>query len=43
MQFATGNLGHFTLALALRPQLAKANGARVISVASTFNLFGPVV
>lgn len=42
MQFATNYLGHFALALALRPHLAKANGARVVSVASTGNLFAPM-
>ncbi len=39
MQFATNYLGHFALTLALRRHLAKANGARVVSVASTGNLF----
>lgn len=42
MQFATNYLGHFALTLALRRHLAKANGARVVSVASTGNLFAPV-
>jgi NAD(P)-dependent dehydrogenase (short-subunit alcohol dehydrogenase family) len=42
MQFATNYLGHFALALGLRPHLARANGARVVSVASTGNLFAPV-
>lgn len=42
MQFATNYLGHFALALGLRPYLAKANGARVISVASVGSLFAPV-
>lgn len=42
MQFATNYLGHFALALGLRPHLAKANGARVISVASVGSLFAPV-
>ncbi len=42
MQFATNYLGHFALALGLRPHLAKANGARVVSVASVGSLFGPV-
>ncbi len=42
MQFATNYLGHFALTLGLRPHLAKANGARVVSVASTGNLFAPV-
>jgi NAD(P)-dependent dehydrogenase (short-subunit alcohol dehydrogenase family) len=35
MQFATNYLGHFALALGLRPHLAKAKGARIVSVAST--------
>ncbi len=42
MQFATNYLGHFALATALRPYLAKANGARVVSVASVGSLFAPV-
>ncbi|WP_234904967.1 SDR family NAD(P)-dependent oxidoreductase [Agrobacterium pusense] len=42
MQFATNYLGHFTLTLGLRPHLARANGARVVSVASTGTLFAPV-
>ncbi|EHS53541.1 short-chain dehydrogenase/reductase SDR [Rhizobium sp. PDO1-076] len=42
MQFATNYLGHFALALGLRPHLAKANGARVVTVASTGSLFAPV-
>lgn len=42
MQFATNYLGHFALALGLRAHLAKANGARVVSVASSGNLFAPV-
>lgn len=42
MQFATNYLGHFALTLALRPHLAKADSARVVSVASTGNLFAPV-
>lgn len=42
MQFGTNYLGHFALARGLRPYLAKANGARVVSVASTGNLFAPV-
>ena len=33
-QFATNHLGHFRLVKALWPALAKANGARVISVSS---------
>jgi NAD(P)-dependent dehydrogenase (short-subunit alcohol dehydrogenase family) len=42
MQFATNYLGHFALAQGLRGCLAKANGARVISVASVGSLFAPV-
>ncbi len=42
MQFATNYLGHFALALGLRQYLASANGARIVSVASTGNLFAPV-
>lgn len=42
MQFATNYLGHFALTLGLRKHLASANGARVVSVASTGNLFAPV-
>lgn len=42
VQFATNYLGHFALALSLRRHLAKARGARIVSVASTGNLFGPV-
>lgn len=42
MQFATNFLGHFALTLGLRRHLAKANGARVVSVSSTGSLFGPV-
>lgn len=42
MQFATNYLGHFALTLGLRPYLAKADGSRVVSVASVGSLFGPV-
>ncbi len=42
MQFGTNYLGHFALAQGLRPYLAKVNGARVVSVASTGSLFAPV-
>lgn len=42
MQFATNYLGHFALTLGLHPHLAAARGARVVSVASTGALFGPV-
>ncbi|MBE0400097.1 SDR family NAD(P)-dependent oxidoreductase [Halomonas sp. FME1] len=42
MQFATNYLGHFALTVGLHPYLAKAQGARVVSVSSTGSLFGPV-
>ncbi|MDM9649210.1 SDR family NAD(P)-dependent oxidoreductase [Rhizobium sp. S163] len=42
MQFATNYLGHFALSLGLRAHLAKANGSRIVNVASTGNLFAPV-
>lgn len=42
MQFATNFLGHFALTLGLRPHLARAQGARVVSVSSTGSPFGPV-
>lgn len=42
MQFATNFLGHFALTLGLRRALAKAQGARVVSVSSSGSLFGPV-
>ena len=42
LQFATNYLGHFALALGLHPHLAKADGARVVSVASAGNLFAPM-
>lgn len=42
MQFATNFLGHFALTLGLRRHLAKAEGARVVSVSSTGSLFAPV-
>lgn len=42
MQFATNYLGHFALTLGLRRHLAKAQGARVVSVSSAGSLFGPV-
>jgi NAD(P)-dependent dehydrogenase (short-subunit alcohol dehydrogenase family) len=43
MQFATNHLGHFALATGLRPALAAAGGARVVSVSSTAHLRSPVV
>ena len=42
-QFATNHLGHFALTHQLRPALAAASGARVVSVASIGHLFSPVV
>ncbi|ESX47754.1 oxidoreductase [Mesorhizobium sp. LSHC422A00] len=42
MQFATNFLGHFALTLGLRRALARAQGARVVSVSSSGSLFGPV-
>ncbi|RIV38486.1 SDR family NAD(P)-dependent oxidoreductase [Micromonospora radicis] len=43
MQFATNHLGHFALASGLRPALAAAQGARVVSVSSAAHLRSPVV
>nr|WP_189181631.1 SDR family NAD(P)-dependent oxidoreductase [Microbispora rosea] len=43
LQFATNHLGHFALALGLRPALAAAGGARVVSVSSSAHLRSPVV
>ncbi|PZG16426.1 oxidoreductase [Micromonospora craterilacus] len=43
MQFATNHLGHFALATGLRPALAAAQGARVVSVSSAAHLRSPVV
>ena len=43
MQFATNHLGHFALATGLRPALAAARGARVVSVSSAAHLRSPVV
>jgi NAD(P)-dependent dehydrogenase (short-subunit alcohol dehydrogenase family) len=42
MQFGTNFIGHFALTLGLQPWLKQAENARVVSVASTGNLFGPV-
>jgi NAD(P)-dependent dehydrogenase (short-subunit alcohol dehydrogenase family) len=42
MQFGTNFIGHFALTLGLLPWLQDAGEARVVSVASTGNLFGPV-
>jgi NAD(P)-dependent dehydrogenase (short-subunit alcohol dehydrogenase family) len=43
LQFATNHLGHFALATGLRPALAAAGGARVVSVSSRGHLLSPVV
>jgi len=43
LQFATNHLGHFQLTLLLKPALVKANGARVVSVASWGHRRSPVV
>ncbi|MGW6144550.1 SDR family NAD(P)-dependent oxidoreductase [Streptomyces sp. NPDC055140] len=43
LQFAVNHLGHFALAVGLRPALAAADGARVVSVSSIGHLFSPVV
>jgi NAD(P)-dependent dehydrogenase (short-subunit alcohol dehydrogenase family) len=43
LQFATNHLGHFGLATGLRPALAAAAGARVVSVSSSAHLRSPVV
>jgi NAD(P)-dependent dehydrogenase (short-subunit alcohol dehydrogenase family) len=42
-QFATNHLGHFQLVVQLWPALLKAQGARVVSVASKGHGFSPVV
>lgn len=42
-QFATNYLGHFALTLGLHRALARANGARVVSVSSSGHLFSPVI
>jgi NAD(P)-dependent dehydrogenase (short-subunit alcohol dehydrogenase family) len=41
-QFATNFLGHFALTLGLYPALARAQGARVVSVSSSANMISPV-
>jgi NAD(P)-dependent dehydrogenase (short-subunit alcohol dehydrogenase family) len=43
MQLATNHLGHFELALGLHPALARASGARIVSVSSSGHLFSPVI
>jgi NAD(P)-dependent dehydrogenase (short-subunit alcohol dehydrogenase family) len=42
-QFATNHLGHFALALGLRPALAEAGAARIVVVSSSAHLLSPVV
>ncbi|OZC81757.1 oxidoreductase [Rhodococcus sp. 06-412-2C] len=42
-QFATNFLGHFALTTGLHDALARADGARVVSVSSSGHLFSPVV
>ena len=46
LQFATNHLGHFALALGLRPQLAAAAGARagarIVALSSTAHMRAPV-
>lgn len=42
LQFATNFLGHFALTCGLKPWLAE-RGGRVVSVASTGSLYGPVL
>ena len=43
MQFATNHLGHVALTVGLRPALAAASGARIVSVSSGGHLLSPVV
>ncbi|CAJ62493.1 MULTISPECIES: SDR family NAD(P)-dependent oxidoreductase [Frankia] len=43
LQFATNHLGHFALTTGLRPALAAAGGARVVSVSSSAHLRSDVV
>lgn len=43
LQFATNHLGHLALAMGLRPALAAAGGARVVSVSSSAHSRAPVV
>lgn len=43
MQFATNFLGHFALTLGLHDAMARAGGARIVSVSSSGNLFAPVL
>ncbi|HEY7632862.1 MAG TPA: SDR family NAD(P)-dependent oxidoreductase [Thermoleophilaceae bacterium] len=43
MQFATNHLGHFALTLGLHDALARADGARIVSVSSSGHLRSPVI
>ena len=43
MHFATNFIGHFALTVGLHRALAKAGGARVVSVSSSGNLIAPVI
>ena len=43
LQFATNHVGHFALTSGLRPALAAAGGARVVSVSSSAHLRCPVL
>jgi NAD(P)-dependent dehydrogenase (short-subunit alcohol dehydrogenase family) len=43
MQFAVNFLGHFALTLGLHDALARAEGARIVSVSSNAHLYAPVV
>jgi NAD(P)-dependent dehydrogenase (short-subunit alcohol dehydrogenase family) len=43
LQFATNYLGHFALTAGLRPALAAAGGARIVSLSSNAHLHSPVV
>jgi NAD(P)-dependent dehydrogenase (short-subunit alcohol dehydrogenase family) len=43
LQFGTNFLGHFALAIGLQRPLAKANGARVVSLSSSGHFFSPVI
>ena len=43
LQFGTNFLGHFALVVGLHRALAKANGARIVSVSSSGHLYSPVI
>jgi NAD(P)-dependent dehydrogenase (short-subunit alcohol dehydrogenase family) len=43
MQFSTNFMGHFALTLGLHDALAKAKGARIVSLSSSGSLFSPVL